>query len=1318
MDDDRISVCVRIRPPIGKESYEPLCLRKAQNEQTIILTPEESAANAGELVQYQFDHTFDETDNQQVVYEECVQDLVDCALSGSNTTVFAYGQTGSGKTFTILGDTYNKTEDGSSACGENSGVFIRVLDDVFRYRDVVRSKIHMKVTLSIIELYVEDVLDLLANKKKLKLRESGEETLALGMTTKEVTSLDDVLGYFHIANQFRSVTSTKMNQSSSRSHALFFIDIYQFPQAQFPTCPAMSDLLDAHGVVSPTLTGMVRSRISLIDLAGSERVKKSGVSGQAMVEAQAINKSLSTLGTVINAMYTKNPHIPFRESKLTRLLKPCFVQTTSRLLLIGQASPPSSSASESLGTLRFCDRVKGLQAPATPAFLDPKEEERYLRSKRLNHELCAEMRIAGVLYYHQPVNLHRLAEERGTTRSDEQQRVEGVLRQTAGTRAETAEAAILQAYEGQMMVKGHKEVEQFILMMNNRIEDYEVIARELKGKKKEWKKKREEYDAAIEEATHAAKKAKKERVKQQERVLAINESITALATPTVDGVDSFDAPDELQKEEDLLAAATAAADAEDAGDEVLMTVFRDFVRSAADSARTQSEFISRLSGVAQCRSEVRKTKMRSSAIMAEGTTIDDLLSFMIGRAVDIVEGNVPGKLGWTWKTDVDGCSTRLLGPTELYPPLLPPHHQSANRRRQEPHALTYHNRTFVSSDDSDGECSHYPQETRHRHNFTGATELFLEDVEGEEQHQQRQAPAAAVAADSSQSGSSSRHHHRHRSAPVVAPVPAVAATAAPLPVPEAPAAAQPAASAEDLAHPESPMSPNIQVEDDGSSEDDEGEELAPPPVNAAWEGEDPAAEPTLGSSPRESTPFDTPAPVVVTATTGSGTAPIVTAAVAAPAIVHMEGGEKQRRRRHRSHRPAADDEEAAPGAALASGATERRLPAEEEAVAAVVTVHRAPRQVMSTAGEAEEESDEEAPEASMSDVRGGAAAEEGEEEETKRGLGGSRTVAGMVEELKRRRRKHKTREGGAAGADGLVEPEAQASHEAEEEDECIEEVEVKMSKEAEDRRYLMKVYDSPTLVADLVKFLRGGTVMLKHGRMGKPHRRLFWVSSARGKPELLWMDPDSRFADRSSIKLDDVAYINLGSFSKVFKRHPIRASTDAFYRCFTVGLKHNRRTVDIVADTVADYEAWVVGLSWMIGVDPCWGGKPDISREREFDQLTFFESNLCETNYVMPIDYLTLKKEVQRRVAVVKTLMKQYNNNAALVQRELSMFHPPTINEKGALYMTKGELRFLVPQLKFDIFRISFIWIHFEQLHLIYDPDFSPATAFGVTFRK
>lgn len=1165
MSEQRITVAVRIRPAIERERYEPLCARKASDDQTITIKPEESAANLGEAASFQFDYVFDGGDDQAAVYDECVQELVDHALSGFNSTVFTYGQTGSGKTFTILG---HMSPDGKVS--SQSGMFLRVFDDLFTYREAVAGKYAMTIALSALELYVEEVRDLLSDKKKLKLRETPEEMLTVGINTVAVENMSDVVRNFEIANSFRSTSSTKMNDESSRSHALFFIDVFQVPLSRRPdgALPPLSTLLDENGqVVAGAVPGLVRSRIALVDLAGSERVKRSGVTGQGMTEAQAINKSLSTLGTVINAMYTQNSHIPFRENKLTKMLKTSFTDTTSRLLLIGQVAPPQNSASESLGTLRFCDRVKGLKAGKVMGFSDPEAEQRYLNSLRLNEELTAEMRILAAQYYYRPSNVRALAAVQGTTVEQTKAQAQQYWSANSARIAQEKEQEALKALEAQAARERDQEVEAFVLKMNALIEEYETIATAAKKSKKAGKKEREEMEAEQEQQLQAAKKAKKTRIKWEEKVNEMNQEVEVVNSELRNLEKAIE---RVKLGEDDEGDAPADAGMDPAVEEALMDLVESFYTHATELNRLYGLYVARLSATGRQRAEVRRAKLLSSSIITDTTLVPDILTFITSRAVDIASGVVKAKARWSW-ADIDGCSQKLLDAEQMWPPLLPvvPEEERLPRACQ-PCAEKSHTRTFLSSDESDDENSHHAAETRRK--SLRAQRQAKKGINGEY--------------------------------------------------------------------------------DDSDSEDDDDEEEEVGVAGAGAASADPGA-----------------APKTLTSNWTAGELQKDDAAEQAPAPVEPP------KRKSKKHKKVEEEEEAEAGAAPAAADDHAESP---EAAPA----HRSKRKKDKGKGGSE-----------------GSPAEEQirykNREEESSGDDASDSESG---------------EAGAAAPPGG--PHERKGHQNAG---AVESAPPPLSKEEQDLLYLQNVYDSPSLIQDLIKFLKTGCVMVKHGRSGKPHRRMFWVSTARSKRELLWMQPDAKSNDRSSVDLEQVTYIQLGCFSKVFKRHPIPPSDPAFYRSFTIGLKG--RTVDVVADSLPDYEAWVVGLSHLVGVDPAWGGKLNVSAEMGFDRLNFFESSLCESNYIYPMDYLSLKKAVQKRATRALEILSQCGNDPIKAHAILGGIHPPAINEKGAVYLTKGELRYLMVELQLDIFRVSRIWLLFQSMDLVFDPNFSPATAFGVTQR-
>ncbi|RNF01354.1 putative kinesin [Trypanosoma rangeli] len=1079
----RITVAVRIRPSLETERFGPLCAYRADDGQTVIIKNEGGGMDAPAA--FRFDDVFDGRDSQRDVYEESVQELVDAALEGANMTVLAYGQTGSGKTCTILGS----MSDGNLT--EESGIFPRVFNDIFAYRESVQRQKHLIVFLSAIELYMDDVMDLISRRRKMNLCETPEGTLIPGVSIIELLTMTDVLQTLNMVNAYRSVTSAKMNDFSSRSHALFFIDIFQVPLSTSPERPTREKLIDVNGIpIRGSIEGLVGSRITLVDLAGSERVKRSGVEDQAMVETQEINKSLSVLGTVINGLYMGSNHIPFQESKLTRLLKHSLVDGVSCLLLIGQITPPSASTQESQGTLRFCDRVKGLKVGRVTAFIDSAEEERYLRSLRQQEELTAELRIAAVEYYYRPMRSLFMAPLKNISVEQARRKCIALLRKDAANIVVRKEEECLRVMEAEINLKQREQVQAFVEKMNQMIEEYESVAQIVKKNKKEAKRQKEEQKMEEEEKLMEAKKAKKSRLKQQAKV----EELTVALQEADRLVSELETGCATPLEEDAKEHAEALT-AEKPEDNSVHLLMENFYSHATELGHLHDLYAHWLGATQRQRSHVRRAKIFSSPIIMGGTLVYDIIDFIIDRAVDIANRAIDQRQKYSW-SDIDGYSCALRNWEQLYPPLM----TAAASRFETCEPTAYHNITFLSSDDSDGENSHHREEICMRR-----AEAELVDRE-------------------------------------------LRATS---------------------------------------------EELRPPVQrldNALG-----------GATAQAKMPQADGTEIHGRISKGSGM--FFSAAEAAAADVHANDTDSEYYDKERNGE--------------GTGGANHSLNTEENA-------------------------------------------------------------------------------------------EGEAAHNASPKGQ---------RRSTRDNEYLMRVYDSPTLVQDLIRFLRCGTMMLKHGRSGKPHRRYFWVSIAQNSRKLVWSELEEKTTTAcSSINLSDVSFIQLGCFSKVFKRHYIPPTDPSFYRSFTVGLKAGGRTVDIVADSLPDFEAWIVGLSNLVRVDPVWGGKLDITKETQFDQLNCFEAGLCESNYIYPSQYIALKKRVKRIASMTLTALDKCGNDATRAQKLLGGIHLPSVNEKGAVYLTKGELRF-IGQSEMDILRITKVWILFQQMNLVYDDNFVPATTFGVTER-
>ncbi|KAL6202289.1 hypothetical protein ACLB2K_025997 [Fragaria x ananassa] len=300
-------------------------------------------AQNGQKHSFKFDRVFIPDVSQEDVFEDISQ-LVQSALDGYKVCIFAYGQTGSGKTYTMMG----KPGD-----PEQKGLIPRTLEQIFKTRQFAQQqgwKYEMQV--SMLEIYNETIRDLLPSNRSSLERENGSagkqytikhdasgNTHVSDLTVVDVRSAKEVSFLLERAAHSRSVGKTQMNEQSSRSHFVFTLRIYG---------------------VNESTEQQVQGVLNLIDLAGSERLSKSGSTGDRLKETQAINKSLSSLSDVIFALARKEDHVPFRNSKLTYLLQPCLGGDSKTLMFVNIAPDPSS-AGESLCSLRFAARVNACE---------------------------------------------------------------------------------------------------------------------------------------------------------------------------------------------------------------------------------------------------------------------------------------------------------------------------------------------------------------------------------------------------------------------------------------------------------------------------------------------------------------------------------------------------------------------------------------------------------------------------------------------------------------------------------------------------------------------------------------------------------------------------------------------------------------------------------------------------------------------------------------------------------------------------------------------------------------------------------------------
>uniref|UniRef100_A0A8C0GB84 Kinesin-like protein n=1 Tax=Chelonoidis abingdonii TaxID=106734 RepID=A0A8C0GB84_CHEAB len=334
---EALKVVARCRPMNRKEEatgYERILEMDVKLGQVTLRNPK---AAPGELAKtFTFDAVYDASSKQADLYDETVRPLIDCVLQGFNGTIFAYGQTGTGKTYTM---------QGAWTDPEKRGIVPNSFEHIFTHISRSQNQQYL-VRASYLEIYQEEIRDLLAKdqSKKLELKENPETGVYIkdlsSFVTKNVKEIEHVM---NLGNQTRSVGSTNMNEYSSRSHAIFVI-----------TVECSETGLDGEDHIRV-------GKLNLVDLAGSERQSKMGGPGERPKEASKINLSLSALGNVISALVDgKSTHIPYRDSKLTRLLQDS-LGGNAKTIMVATLGPASHSYDESLSTLRFANRAKNIK---------------------------------------------------------------------------------------------------------------------------------------------------------------------------------------------------------------------------------------------------------------------------------------------------------------------------------------------------------------------------------------------------------------------------------------------------------------------------------------------------------------------------------------------------------------------------------------------------------------------------------------------------------------------------------------------------------------------------------------------------------------------------------------------------------------------------------------------------------------------------------------------------------------------------------------------------------------------------------------------
>uniref|UniRef100_A0A5F9DEY4 Kinesin-like protein KIF21A n=1 Tax=Oryctolagus cuniculus TaxID=9986 RepID=A0A5F9DEY4_RABIT len=367
-DESSVRVAVRIRPQLAKEKIEGCHICTS-------VTPGEPQVFLGKDKAFTFDYVFDIDSQQQQIYTQCIEKLIEGCFEGYNATVFAYGQTGAGKTYTMgTGFDVNIME-------EEQGIISRAVKHLFKS---IEEKKHtaiknglpppdFKVNAQFLELYNEEVLDLFdttrdidSKNKKSNIRIHEDSTggiYTVGVTTRTVNTESEMMQCLKLGALSRTTASTQMNVQSSRSHAIFTIHV-----CQTRMCPQM----DAENATDNKMISessqmnefeTLTAKFHFVDLAGSERLKRTGATGERAKEGISINCGLLALGNVISALGDKSKratHVPYRDSKLTRLLQDS-LGGNSQTIMIACVSPSDRDFMETLNTLKYANRARNIK---------------------------------------------------------------------------------------------------------------------------------------------------------------------------------------------------------------------------------------------------------------------------------------------------------------------------------------------------------------------------------------------------------------------------------------------------------------------------------------------------------------------------------------------------------------------------------------------------------------------------------------------------------------------------------------------------------------------------------------------------------------------------------------------------------------------------------------------------------------------------------------------------------------------------------------------------------------------------------------------
>ncbi|CAF0773701.1 unnamed protein product [Adineta ricciae] len=377
----RVKVAVRVRPFLQRE-------KNHDQKSCVTIHPQTNQIILGERRTFKYDFVFGPKTQQEELYRTSVEPMLQNVFDGYNVTIFAYGQTGSGKTYTMTGGNI-------LSIGEKDyGIVPRAVKTIF---DAIQNRKDRQITISAsyLELYKDDIIDLLdVNDKDLDVRDDAAgNTVVIGASEHRCRSVDDVVCLLKKGSNVRHTGATQMNDESSRSHAIFTLYIEQRHHDKNSNANAVQASFD--GLLKPLQSTFNESYLSaklhFVDLAGSERVARTQNTGERFQESIRINSGLLALGNVVSALSDPKKrtggHIPYRDAKITRLLKDS-LGGNAKTLMITCVSPCTADLDESLNALKYAHRASQIRNkpiknvdPNAQRFIEMQSEITYLREE-------------------------------------------------------------------------------------------------------------------------------------------------------------------------------------------------------------------------------------------------------------------------------------------------------------------------------------------------------------------------------------------------------------------------------------------------------------------------------------------------------------------------------------------------------------------------------------------------------------------------------------------------------------------------------------------------------------------------------------------------------------------------------------------------------------------------------------------------------------------------------------------------------------------------------------------------------------------------